>query len=112
MPCIFLPTLQGLVYNFADLRLLPPNSSSCAITRSFPTPSTPQQVLVYNFADLRLLHAIETLSNPAGLLALSPSADSAVLACPGLHAGQVSRWQQWYFASGAARLATSFSGSP
>lgn len=47
------------------------------------------KVLVYNFADLRLLHAIETLSNPTGLLALSPSADAAVLACPGLHAGQV-----------------------
>lgn len=47
------------------------------------------KVLVYNFADLRLLHAIETLSNPSGLLALNPSADSAVLACPGLHAGQV-----------------------
>jgi hypothetical protein len=40
-------------------------------------------------ADLRLLHAIETLSNPQGLLALTPSADAAVLACPGLHAGQV-----------------------
>ena len=47
------------------------------------------QVLVYNFADLRLLHAIETLDNPSGLLALSPSADAAVMACPGLHAGQV-----------------------
>ncbi|KAI3432614.1 hypothetical protein D9Q98_004160 [Chlorella vulgaris] len=47
------------------------------------------KVLVYNFADLRLLHAIETLSNPSGLLALCPSADAAVLACPGLHAGQV-----------------------
>lgn len=59
--------------------------------------STPaSQVLVYNFADLRLLHAIETLSNPGGLLALSPSADSAVLACPGLHAGQVGGccWQR------------------
>ena len=89
--------MQVLVYNFADLRLLPPNSSSCATTRSFPTPSIPQQVLVYNFADLRLLHAIETLSNPAGLLALSPSADSAVLACPGLHAGQVGRWKHCCF---------------
>lgn len=48
-------------------------------------------MLVYNFADLRLLHTIETLSNPAGLLALSPSADQTVLACPGLHVGQV--WQ-------------------
>lgn len=52
------------------------------------SPLDPPQVLVYNFADLRLLHAIETLSNPGGLLALSPSADSAVLACPGLHPGQ------------------------
>ena len=56
------------------------------------------KVLVYNFADLRLLHAIETLSNPAGLMALSPSADSAVLACPGLHAGQV-----WWAALAPAR---------
>ncbi|GAB4820207.1 hypothetical protein N2152v2_007253 [Parachlorella kessleri] len=47
------------------------------------------KVLVYNFADLRLLHTIETLSNPSGLLALSPSADQTVLACPGLHVGQV-----------------------
>ncbi|KAL4446321.1 hypothetical protein ABPG77_003128 [Micractinium sp. CCAP 211/92] len=47
------------------------------------------RVLVYNFADLRLLHTIETLSNPNGLLTLSPSADAAVLACPGLHPGQV-----------------------
>ncbi|KAL4423750.1 hypothetical protein ABPG75_001051 [Micractinium tetrahymenae] len=47
------------------------------------------RVLVYNFADLRLLHTIETLTNPSGLLALSPSADAAVLACPGLHPGQV-----------------------
>lgn len=47
------------------------------------------KVLVYNFADLRLMHTIETLSNPAGLLAVSPSADHAVLACLGLHGGQV-----------------------
>lgn len=47
------------------------------------------KVLVYNFADLRLLHSIETLSNPGGLLAMSPSADQTVLACPGLHVGQV-----------------------
>ena len=47
------------------------------------------KILVYNFADLRLLHAIETLGNPSGMLALSPSTDAAVLACPGLHAGQV-----------------------
>lgn len=47
------------------------------------------QVLVYHFADLRLMHSIETLSNPGGLLALSAAPDHTVLACPGLHAGQV-----------------------
>ena len=47
------------------------------------------KVLVYNFADLRLLHSIETLSNPSGLLALSPVSDQTVLACPGLNVGQV-----------------------
>jgi len=44
---------------------------------------------VYNFADLKLLHSVETISNPRGLLALSPGATSTVLACPGLHRGQV-----------------------
>ncbi len=48
------------------------------------------KVLVYNFADLRLLHSIETLSNPGGILALSAAAEQTILACPGLHAGQVS----------------------
>ncbi len=47
------------------------------------------KILVYNFADLRLLHSIETMSNPHGLVVLSASADATVLACPGLHAGQV-----------------------
>jgi WD40 repeat protein len=47
------------------------------------------KVLVYNFADLRLLHSIETLSNPSGLVALSAANDQTVLACPGLHCGQV-----------------------
>lgn len=47
------------------------------------------KVLVYNFADLKLLHSIETLSNPAGLLALSPVSDQTVLACPGINVGQV-----------------------
>ncbi|KIZ05596.1 WD repeat domain phosphoinositide-interacting protein 3 [Monoraphidium neglectum] len=47
------------------------------------------KVLVYNFADLKLLHQIETLANSRGLVALSPSADAVVLACPGLHTGQV-----------------------
>lgn len=44
---------------------------------------------MYHFADLRLMHSIETLSNPGGLLALSAAPDHTVLACPGLHAGQV-----------------------
>lgn len=47
------------------------------------------KVLIYNFADLRLLHSIETLSNPSGLLALSPLSDQTVLACPGINQGQV-----------------------
>lgn len=49
------------------------------------------KVLSYNFADLKLLHQIETLGNSRGLLALSSTADSTVLACPGLHTGQVSK---------------------
>jgi hypothetical protein len=48
------------------------------------------KVLSYNFADLKLLHQIETLGNSRGLLALSSAADATVLACPGLHTGQVS----------------------
>ena len=47
------------------------------------------KVLVYNFADLRLLHSIETLSNPTGLLALSPASEQTVIACPGINSGQV-----------------------
>jgi len=47
------------------------------------------KVLVYNFADLKLLHQIETLSNTKGLVALSAAAETTVLACPGLHKGQV-----------------------
>uniref|UniRef100_A0A383WHS1 Autophagy-related protein 18a n=1 Tax=Tetradesmus obliquus TaxID=3088 RepID=A0A383WHS1_TETOB len=47
------------------------------------------KVLSYNFADLKLLHQIETLGNARGLLALSSAADATVLACPGLHTGQV-----------------------
>lgn len=47
------------------------------------------KVLVYDFKDLKLLHAIETLSNPLGLVALSPSQDQTVMACPGLRGGQV-----------------------
>lgn len=47
------------------------------------------KIYVYNFADLKLLHQIETTANPKGLCALSPATSSSVLACPGLHRGQV-----------------------
>jgi len=47
------------------------------------------KVYVYNFSDLKLLHQIETASNAAGLVALSPGSASTVLACPGIHSGQV-----------------------
>eukprot|EP00245_Coleochaete_scutata_P009370 TRINITY_DN306_c0_g2_i1.p1 TRINITY_DN306_c0_g2~~TRINITY_DN306_c0_g2_i1.p1 ORF type:complete len:429 (-),score=60.25 TRINITY_DN306_c0_g2_i1:346-1509(-) len=47
------------------------------------------KIYVYNFADLKLLHQIETIANPKGLCALSPHVVSTVLACPGLHKGQV-----------------------
>jgi hypothetical protein len=49
------------------------------------------QVYVYNFADLKLLHQIETIANPTGLCALSPNSTQTVLACPGLHKGEVRR---------------------
>ncbi|EFJ20562.1 hypothetical protein SELMODRAFT_177001 [Selaginella moellendorffii] len=48
------------------------------------------KIYVYNFSDLKLLHQVETIGNPRGLCALSPaSSNSVVLACPGLHKGQV-----------------------
>ena len=53
------------------------------------------QVLVYNFADLRLLHSIETLSNLSGLMSFSAQPEHTVLACPGLHAGQVCARSLW-----------------
>ncbi|XP_057962859.1 autophagy-related protein 18a-like [Malania oleifera] len=48
-----------------------------------------QKLLVYNFADLKLLHQIETFGNPKGLCEVSQVSGSLVLACPGLHKGQV-----------------------
>lgn len=48
-----------------------------------------QKVLLYDLDDLRVVHQTETAPNPEGLLALSTAADSTVLACPGLHAGEV-----------------------
>jgi len=47
------------------------------------------RVLVYAFGDLSLRHSAETLSNPRGLVAVSAQPGALVLACPGLHAGQV-----------------------
>ena len=47
------------------------------------------KVYVYNFSDLKLLHQIETIANPTGLCALSPNSTQTVLACPGLHQGEV-----------------------
>ena len=48
-----------------------------------------QKIFVYNFADLKLLHQIETIANPKGLCSVSHVSDSLVLACPGLHKGQI-----------------------
>ena len=48
-----------------------------------------QKVYVYNFADLQLIHHIETIQNPTGILALSPSESNTVLACPGMKPGYV-----------------------
>ncbi|MQL76255.1 hypothetical protein Taro_008625 [Colocasia esculenta] len=47
------------------------------------------RVYVYSFTDLQLLHQIETLANPKGLCCLSHHPNTSVLACPGLHRGQV-----------------------
>ncbi|TKY61801.1 Autophagy-related protein 18a [Spatholobus suberectus] len=48
-----------------------------------------QKIFVYNFVDLKLVHQIETVANPKGLCAVSQLSDSLVLACPGLHKGQI-----------------------
>jgi hypothetical protein len=47
------------------------------------------RILVYNFADLRLLYQWETIHNSKGLLAMSTQVDNTVVACPGVHVGQV-----------------------
>ena len=47
------------------------------------------KIYIYNFSDLKLLHQIETIPNPKGICALSSASDSIVLACVGLHRGQV-----------------------
>ncbi|XP_020212010.1 autophagy-related protein 18a [Cajanus cajan] len=48
-----------------------------------------QKIFVYNLVDLKLVHQIETFLNPKGLCAVSHLSDSLVLACPGLHKGQI-----------------------
>ncbi|KAL2345396.1 hypothetical protein Fmac_006681 [Flemingia macrophylla] len=48
-----------------------------------------QKIFVYNFMDLKLLHQIETIPNPKGLCSVSQLSDSLILACPGLHKGQI-----------------------
>lgn len=47
------------------------------------------KIYVYNLTDLKLLNQIETLANPKGLCCLSHHSSTSVLACPGLHQGQV-----------------------
>ncbi|WCJ31373.1 WD repeat domain phosphoinositide-interacting protein 3 [Euphorbia peplus] len=47
------------------------------------------KVYVYSFMDLKLIHQIETLANPRGLCCLSHHSNTSVLACLGLHRGQV-----------------------
>jgi len=44
---------------------------------------------IYNFDDLRLIDAIETCSNPKGLVALNPDPDNTVLATPDQLRGNV-----------------------
>lgn len=47
------------------------------------------KVYVYNFEDLKLLHTVETLANTKGLCVISQATNNAVMACPGIHKGQV-----------------------
>lgn len=47
------------------------------------------KIYVYNFADLKILYQTDTVANPKGLCALSPTQHSTVMACPGLNKGQV-----------------------
>lgn len=47
------------------------------------------KVYVYSLPDLTLFHQIVTIANPDGLCVVSQLAGSLVLACPGLHKGQV-----------------------
>ena len=47
------------------------------------------KIYVYNFADLKILHQTDTVANPKGLCALSPTQGNTVMAFPGLNKGQV-----------------------
>ncbi|KAB1203064.1 Autophagy-related protein 18a [Morella rubra] len=47
------------------------------------------KVYMYSLPDLTLFHQIVTIANPDGLCSVSQLAGSLVLACPGLHKGQV-----------------------
>ena len=47
------------------------------------------KIYVYNFSDLKIVHQTDTVANPKGLCALSPTQGNTVLACPGLNKGQV-----------------------
>lgn len=60
-----------------------------ALHRNAVAVALEHKVLVYGFADLRLAASAETAANPRGLLALAAGPDAELLACPGLHAGQV-----------------------
>lgn len=68
---------------------MPPQVRAVRLRRDRVVVALEHKVLVYNFADFKLLHQIETLANAKGLVAISSSAESTVLACPGLHSGQV-----------------------
>ncbi|CAN6805317.1 unnamed protein product [Brassica oleracea] len=48
-----------------------------------------RSVYVYNFTNLKVQSIIETAVNPRGLCCVSQAEAKAVLACPGLHPGQV-----------------------
>lgn len=47
------------------------------------------KIYVYNFSDLKIQHQVDTIANPKGLCALSPTQGNTVMACPGLNKGQV-----------------------
>jgi hypothetical protein len=81
------------------LTLVSPQVRAVRLRRERIAVALEHKVYVYNFADLKLLHQTETLSNTAGLLALSHTPGPAVLACPGLHRGAVRL--EWYDAGNA-----------